>query len=637
MSAGALTQQDPFGPESSHDRVSQDHTGGYTGPSAVGQQNLFNSREDAEAAFSALLRSKNVTDKFTWEQMVMAVVAEFRVTYKKPSGEPVQFGAANRKAAFEQYVLDFRVQAEQLEQQRAAQFRLDFLGLLSRFPEIKHYSRWQTWRPRLQSEPVFARAKDDAERESVFEEYAEERWQEFCRQEAEARENAKKELYQIFASSDYDLETTWEQVEGDLRANPSAEDAIQRLTIEEMIIEWNKYYEELEKLEEQMEKEEEKQRLRQERKNRQAFEAQLEQLKLEGHISDCKTTLWEDIYPFIKDAAIWDNDPDDFPHAMDMFRFFVYETEQELQPKRSIATEALRKLGFGFDSSTTLADFKKELDQDERTALFENWEVMAIFKIFRRKVTEEATKELLYRIKRLRPSVRHTDTWESVAPNLRYEGYEDLDDETRREIFEQYKRELREGSGLSDRSADRDQRNGHTRPRSANGPVEVNAYEAERKRLGEDRERRARRADSPGRYRDDRDRYNDRDGGRMPSTDYFFRRRDSRDRDRSHGDRSRASRADPRDKPVDLSYEDEPVREEQDRRPVRRFYSDSWIYTNRSQTSRGHRDERRRWHPYEDTRSDAARSRVSRVTTPETTATERAVRSGSEEGEIEEI
>lgn len=635
-----MTQQDTFGQDTANDRAltlaTQDHTGGYTGPSAVGQQNLFNSLEEAKAAFLALLRGKNVTDQFTYEQMVQAVGAEFRVMYKKESGEPIQFGAARRKAAFEQYVDDFRVQELQHEQQRAAQFRVDLLALLSRFPDIKHYSRWQTWRPRLESEPVFARAKDDAERESVFEEYAEERWQEYCRQEAEARESAKKELYQLFANSDYDLETTWEQVEAELRATPSAEDIIERLTVEEMIFEWSKYYEELEKQDEEMEKEEERQRLRQERINRIAFRAQLEQLKLGGYISDCKTTLWEDILPFIEDSPIFDNDPESGSTAMVIFRVFVYDTEQHLRPMRSLANEVMQDREFGFSLSTTLDEFQNELEDDERTASFEDWEVMAIFKISRRKVTEVAGKALIHHIKRLRPSVRHTDAWEDIAPKLDYKGHDDLDEETRREIFEEYKRELREGSGASERSVERDQRNGHAqRSHSTNGPVESNAYEADRKRSNVDRERRARRVESPARYLDDRDRYAD--GGRIPSTDHFFHRRDSRDRERSHGDRFRASRADPRDRPVDLSYEDEPVREEPDRRPVRKSDSDSWTYTNRQQTSRGRRDERRRWHPYEDTRSDAARSRVSRVATPETNVTERAVRSGSEEGEIEEI
>jgi len=155
VSAGSLSTQDSYRPRDRddhypsshpHDRATQDRPTGYTGPSALASQAqpTYATTEQAEAAFFELLRRHNVDDQWTWEQTMKAVI-------KEPQYKAIKL-PADRKAAFEKYVADFRAQAEQQEQDRAAQFRIDFTAMLSRRPEIKHYSRWKTIRPLIENE-----------------------------------------------------------------------------------------------------------------------------------------------------------------------------------------------------------------------------------------------------------------------------------------------------------------------------------------------------------------------------------------------------------------------------------------------------------------------------------------------------
>lgn len=274
-----------------------------------------------------------------------------------------------------------------------------------------------------------------------------------------------------------------------------------------------------------------------------------------------------------------------------------------------------------------------------------------------------AVDALRSRIRRLEPPVRVTDTWEQVQPRLeKYEEYKSLEsDEFRQAAFEKVIRRLKEKEedtekdrDLRDRDrgsrrdydrSDRDYRSTRGERRGPSSRVsrspEPDAYEADRRKAQADRERSYRKASgfSPSRDRD-RERDRDRDRYRQErDRDRSFERssRSYRDYDRREDERERMyrSRGDPRGGRDELDYGgDTRSTASADRR--RRRESDSESVASRS-AKRFRRDSRER-----DASRGAKRDRDRlRERTPSTTAEdmkmeEKAIHSGSEEGEIEE-
>lgn len=282
-----------------------------------------------------------------------------------------------------------------------------------------------------------------------------------------------------------------------------------------------------------------------------------------------------------------------------------------------------------------------------------------------------AIDALRSRIKHLEPPVRLSDTWEQVRPRIEnFEEYSTLDsDDLRQSAFDKFMRRLKEkeedlekdrelrdrerGSRRGDQydRSDRDSRNGSYRSerrlassRPSRTP-EPDPYEADRRKAQADRERSYRKVSglSPVREkRDDRDRRDrdrerdrgDRDRDRRGLSHYERERRD-REEER---ERLYRTRGDPRGNRDELDYGgDTRSTVSNDRR--RRRDSDAESVTSRS-AKRYRRDEREKDRSRDHSRRDRDRrsrdSRTPAIVGEEPAKEEKAVHSGSEEGEIEE-
>ena len=279
-----------------------------------------------------------------------------------------------------------------------------------------------------------------------------------------------------------------------------------------------------------------------------------------------------------------------------------------------------------------------------------------------------AIDALRSRIKRLESSIRVTDTWDEVKKRLeKYEEYKAVDsDELRESAFEKVIRRLKEKEEDEkerdlrdrDRERDRERERDHSRRRDydrgdrdyrssrgerrggsrASRTPEPDAYEADRRKAQADRERSYRkvsafsptrdRREDRERERGDRDRYRERERER----DRGDRDYDRRPGDRREDERERLyrTRGDPRGGRDELDYGDTRSTTSTDRR--RRRESDSESVASRS-TKRYRQDSRER-----DRSKGPRRSGRERSTIPEEESRkdEKAIHSGSEEGEIEE-
>ena len=267
-----------------------------------------------------------------------------------------------------------------------------------------------------------------------------------------------------------------------------------------------------------------------------------------------------------------------------------------------------------------------------------------------------AVDALRSRIRRLEPPVRISDTWDQVQPRLeKYEEYKAVEsDELRESAFDKVIRRLKEKEEDADkdrelRDRDRSRRDydrGDRDYRSSRGErrggsrisrsPEPDAYEADRRKAQADRERSYRKVSglSPSRdRREDRDRERERERDRYRDRDRDHDRRSLRDYDRREDERERLyrTRGDPRGGRDELDYGgDTRSTTGSDRR--RRRESDAESVASRS--VKRYRRESRERDRSKGPRKD--RGREPSAIPEEDAKSEKAIHSGSEEGEIEE-
>ncbi|OQD77970.1 hypothetical protein PENDEC_c002G02296 [Penicillium decumbens] len=622
----------------------------------TGPDPAYGSIEEAENAFMKMLKRHNVQPDWTWEQTMRATIKDPQYRSLKDPRE--------RKSAFEKYAVEVRMQEKDRAKERFAKLRADFNTMLKRHPEIKHYSRWKTIRPIIEGETTFRATDDENERRQLFEEYVTELKRAHAEQESATRKAAMDELVGILNSLDLEPYTRWSEAQATIESSDKfqSDDKFKTLSKSDVLTAFENHIKTLERTFNDARQQQKAARARKERRHREAYLELLMELKSQGKIK--AGSKWMNIRPMIQDDPRY--------HAvlgqagstpLDLFWDMVEEEERSLRRPRNDVLDVLDDKRFEVTSKTTYEEFNSIMVADRRTSKIEPDTLELIFqriqeKAIRRDEEEKhaadrhqrrAVDALRSRIKRLEPPVRITDTWEQVQPRVeKYEEYKAVEsDELRESAFDKVIRRLKEKEEDADkerelRDRDRSRRDydrGDRDYRSSRGErrggsrvsrsPEPDAYEADRRKAMADRERSYRKTSgfSPARdRRDDRDRYRDRD-----TRDYERRPRDG-DRREDERERLYRARGDPRGSRDELDYGDSRSTAS-DRR--RRRESDSESVASRS-VKRYRKDSRERERSKGPRRDRAKEPSVIPEDGVKKENDEKAIHSGSEEGEIEE-
>ncbi|KAF1841142.1 uncharacterized protein K460DRAFT_347846 [Cucurbitaria berberidis CBS 394.84] len=649
-------ERDEYRPDRHERERDRDRESGFGGDRpnisfTTGTELQFSTPQEAEAAFMKVLRQMKVQPDWSWQQAVRAGIHD---PNWRAIAEPEK-----REEAFKKYCEDLRAQEKHKEQDRQAKLRADFTAMLRSHPEIKYYTRWRTALPIIEEETIFRSAKDESERRSLFEEYILSLKKAHEEKEAESRRSALDEVLGLLQGLDLEPFTRWQTAEEKLEHNDEFNnERFQSLTRMDVLNQFEKHIRQLQREHNDRVQADRRVKHRLERKNRDAFIVLLHELRDNRKLRS--GTKWKDIHDDIQDdpryiAMLGQSGSS----PVDLFWDALEEEEGKFRTLRRYALDVLEQQRFEVTTSTPVEEFLSVMRTDPRTANIDEQSMHSIYnyvitKVKKREEDERRDEEHNERyamdslrsvIKRLDPPVSLSDTWEVVRPRVeKADEYRALKSDTLREsVFDKYIRRLKEKesdrrdrSRRDDRDRDRDRRdrdreyrNGHSdshrRHRTRTRSPEHDPYAAERRRAQQDREARYRNNDSTGlsppprRERREDDRY-DR-SRRSPAGDHYGRERREREAER---ERSYVSRADPREASVSLlDYGDSGGRTSSTRR--RRESDES--------TSKRDRDAKRARHS---PRAD----RKSKTPVPEPPKKEeeenRAIRSGSEEGEIEE-
>ncbi|EOA82226.1 U1 snRNP protein [Exserohilum turcicum] len=617
----------------------------------TGNELQFSTPQEAEAAFIKVLKQIKVQPDWGWQQAVRAGIHD---PNWRAISEPEK-----REEAFKKYCEDLRAQEKHKEQDRQAKLRADFTAMLRSHPEIKYYTRWRTALPIIEDETIFRSAKDDNERRALFEEYIISLKKAHEEEEAESRRSALDEVLVLLQELDLEPFTRWQTAEEKLERNDEFKsEKFQTLTRIDVLNQFEKHIRQLQREHNDRVQAERRIKHRAERKNRDAFISLLDELRHKGVLR--AGTKWKEMHNTIQDDSRYTamlGQSGSSP--LDLFRDALEEEESKFRTLRRRALDVLEQQRFEVTTSTPVEEFLSVMRKDARTADIDEQSMHSIYnyvlaKVKKREEEERRDEESNERyavdklrsvIKHLDPPVSVTDDWEVVRPRVeKTDEYRALKSDSLRELaFDKFISRLkdkesdrRDRSRRDDRDRDRDRRdrdreyrNGHSdshrRHRTRTRSPEHDPYAAERRRAVQDREARYRNSDSTGlsplprRDRRDDDRYER--SRRSPLGDHYGRERREREVER---ERSYVSRADPREVTVSqLDYGDSGGRTSSTRR---RRDSDE------SSSRRDRETKRARYSPRAERKSKTPVPEASTKKEEE----DRALRSGSEEGEIEE-
>ncbi|KAI4124928.1 MAG: hypothetical protein LQ338_004552 [Usnochroma carphineum] len=517
--------------------------------------------EEGEAAFINMLRRQKVQPEWTWEQTMRATIkdAQYRAL-KDPK---------DRKAAFEKYAVEVRLQEKDRAKERLAKLRADFGTMLRRHPEIKHFTRWKIARPMIEGETIFRSTNDDTERKQLFEEYIIELKKAHVEKEAVTRKSAMDELVHILKGLDLEPYTRWAEAHDMIQSDSKFKEdtKFQTLSKSDILTAFENHIKFLERTFNDERQREKSSKIRRERQNRDRFLDLLSELRSAGKIK--AGTKWMTVHSEIKDDERYTNmlgQPGSTP--LDLFWDVVEEEERALRLVRNDVYDVLEDKRFEVTPKTTLQEFMSVMSTDRRTANLSPDTLDLIFarlreKVVRRSEDDKHASERHQRraIDALRSKIKHLSsppvtaktTWETVRPQIAHlPEYLALEsDELRKQAFDKVIRRLREKEeDIAERKRDRrhETRNGHYDPRTTTErdhhrdvrgrTPEPDIYEAERRKAMADRERQ----------------YNHKAGatGLSPPPSLAARSRDRHERLGSRGDRSsrrehRYADPDPRD------------------------------------------------------------------------------------------
>lgn len=290
--------------------------------------------EEAESAFTKLLRRSGVQADWSWEDTMRAVI-------KDPQYRALK-DPKDRRATFEKYTQEVRLQEKDRAKERLAKLRSDFATMLRRHPEIKHYTRWKTARPIIEGEATFRSTSDDEERRQLFEEYIVELKKAHVEKESLTRKAAMDELAEILNSLNLEPYTRWSEAQGILKNNDrfSGDEKFKSLSKSDVLTAFESHIKSLERAFNDARQQQKNQKQRRERQNREHFIGLLRELRANGRIK--AGIKWMSIHPLIEDdpryvAMLGQSGST----PLDLFWDMVEDEETVLRRKKNEAMDVL--------------------------------------------------------------------------------------------------------------------------------------------------------------------------------------------------------------------------------------------------------------------------------------------------------
>ncbi|XP_026570544.1 pre-mRNA-processing factor 40 homolog B isoform X2 [Pseudonaja textilis] len=337
-----------------------------------GSGSAWNNKEEAKQAFKELLKEKGVPASASWEQAMKLISSEPRF-----SALPM---LSEKKQAFNAY----KAQRDKEEKEEARLRAKEAKEELQRFLE-EHNKMNSTTRYR-KAEQMFGELEvwalvPERDRKEIYDDvlfFLAKKEKEHAKQLRKRNIQALKSI--LDSMSRVSFQTTWSEAQQYLMDNPSfAEDEdLQNMDKEDALICFEEHIRTLEREEEE---ERERGRLRerrQQRKNREAFQAFLDELHENGRLHSMST--WMELYPSLSTDRRFANmlgQPGSTP--LDLFKFYVEDLKARFHDEKKIIKDILKDRSFSVEVNTTFEDFAHVISFDKRAATLDAGNIKLTF------------------------------------------------------------------------------------------------------------------------------------------------------------------------------------------------------------------------------------------------------------------
>ncbi|XP_025068186.1 pre-mRNA-processing factor 40 homolog B [Alligator sinensis] len=381
----------------------------------------WSTKEEAKQAFKDLLKDKGVASNASWEQAMKMIINDLRYSALPKLSE--------KKQAFNAYKAQREKEEKEEARLRAKEAREELQRFLEQHERMSSTTRYRKAEQMFGELEVWA-VVPERDRKEIYDDvlfFLAKKEKEHTKQLRKRNIQALKNI--LDSMSNVSFQTTWSEAQQYLMDNPTfAEDEdLQNMDKEDALICFEEHIRTLEREEEE---EKEKTRLRerrQQRKNREAFQAFLDELHDKGQLHSMST--WMELYPALSTDARFANmlgQPGSTP--LDLFKFYVEDLKARFHDEKKIIKDILKDRGFSVEVNTTFEDFAHVISFDKRAATLDAGNIKLTFNSLlekaeareREREKEEARKlrrrEAAFKsmLKQAAPPLEPGVTWDEV-------------------------------------------------------------------------------------------------------------------------------------------------------------------------------------------------------------------------------
>lgn len=382
---------------------------------------VFKDKREAMEAFKDLLRERNVPSTANWENALKLISRDPRWEYLCKLNE--------KKQAFNAYKTQRQKEEKEEARLRAKKNKENLEDFLMTNERISSTIKFYRADDMFGDLPVWKNVPENDRRELYMDAMVNLAKKEKERAKSLRKKNTKRLTDILDRMTNIKYNTTWEQAQQMLLENPAFADDDELLAMdkEDALIVFEDHIRELEK-EEELEKDKERKRLkRQQRKNRDAFNALLDELHEGGKLTSM--SLWVELYPTISADIRFSNmlgQPGSTP--LDLFKFYVVELKSRYYEEKKIIKDILKEKLFDMSIKTTFEEFATIVCEDKKSATLDAGNVKLTYNAFLEKAEakeKERFKDESRKMKKLESNFRGLLDKYNVKPD---QGWDDIRD-----------------------------------------------------------------------------------------------------------------------------------------------------------------------------------------------------------------
>ncbi|XP_053227701.1 pre-mRNA-processing factor 40 homolog B isoform X2 [Podarcis raffonei] len=337
-----------------------------------GPGNAWSNKEEAKQAFKELLKDKGVPASVSWEQAMKLISTDPRFSALPKLSE--------KKQAFNAYKAQRDKEEKEEARLRAKEAKEELQRFLEQHSKMSSITRYRKAEQMFGELEVWA-VVPERDRKEIYDDvlfFLAKKEKEHAKQLRKRNIQALKSI--LDSMSRVSFQTTWSEAQQYLMDNPSfAEDEdLQNMDKEDALICFEEHIRTLEREEEE---ERERGRLRerrQQRKNREAFQAFLDELHESGRLHSMST--WMELYPSLSTDRRFANmlgQPGSTP--LDLFKFYVEDLKARFHDEKKIIKDILKDRSFSVEINTTFEDFAHVISFDKRAATLDAGNIKLTF------------------------------------------------------------------------------------------------------------------------------------------------------------------------------------------------------------------------------------------------------------------